>query len=162
MHRRRFLFPHLFPTQAELMPNVEAWDEAGVIDKSVLRRAYEAGVYSPHWPANQGGTPPEGGFDSFMDLIWIDELMRCGASGVVQCFGIRDMALPPLANLGTQDTTLTERVVREVVTGKKMIALCISEPTAGSDVASMQARQHQCVTTALVVGNSDTHSQCAS
>jgi len=124
--------------ESELIPRVEEWDTSGVFDKSVLRKAYEAGVFSPHWPESQGGTPPEGGFDSFMDLIWVDELMRCGASGVTQCFGIRDMALPPLANLGTQDRALTERIVREVVTGQKMIALCISEPSAGSDVASLQ------------------------
>ena len=142
--------------ETQLMPHVERWDSSGFLfspqvvfffsldfsagefDKGMLKKAYDAGVFSPHWPAEQGGTPPEGGFDTFMDLIWIDELMRCGASGVVQCFGIRDMALPPLANLGTQDAALTARVVKEVVTGEKMIALCISEPSAGSDVASLQ------------------------
>ena len=46
--------------EAELLPNVELWDERGTIDKDVLKRAYSAGVYSPHWPEAHGGTPPEG------------------------------------------------------------------------------------------------------
>jgi alkylation response protein AidB-like acyl-CoA dehydrogenase len=124
--------------EAELLPYVAEWDEEGILPMEVLDKAYEAGVYSPQWPAELGGTPPPAGFDSFYDFIWIDELMRCGCGGVMQAFGIYTMALPPIAKFGLAEPGLTDVIVREVVTAKKKIALCISEPYAGSDVGSMR------------------------
>jgi alkylation response protein AidB-like acyl-CoA dehydrogenase len=45
--------------------------------------------------AQYGGTPPEGGWDEFMNVIWIDELSRAEASGVVVVtFFIAYMSLP--------------------------------------------------------------------
>eukprot|EP00658_Telonema_sp_P-2_P047615 TRINITY_DN36227_c0_g1_i1.p1 TRINITY_DN36227_c0_g1~~TRINITY_DN36227_c0_g1_i1.p1 ORF type:complete len:413 (+),score=97.55 TRINITY_DN36227_c0_g1_i1:154-1392(+) len=125
--------------ESELKPFVDDWDEQHLVPREVLQKAYHAGVYSPHVDKGVGGTPPAGGWDSFMDLIWIDELMRCGCGGVVQVFGITTMALPPLRILGTQDPGLTDRVVRGIVTAQKQIALCISEPSAGSDVGGLVA-----------------------
>jgi len=46
------------------------------------------------------------------------------------------MALPPVVNFGS--SYLKEKVIRGVATGTHNIALAISEPTAGSDVANIQ------------------------
>jgi hypothetical protein len=32
-------------------------------------------------PEEWGGTPPEGGFDAFHDLIWLDEIARLACGG---------------------------------------------------------------------------------
>ena len=45
------------------------------------------------------------------------------------------MALPPLLNAGSE--FLKQKYVRDIVTARKRMALCISEPTHGSDVAGM-------------------------
>lgn len=46
------------------------------------------------------------------------------------------IGLPPVINFGSKH--LKEKIVRDVVTGEKSICLAISEPTAGSDVASIK------------------------
>ena len=56
--------------EKELKPFVDEWDEDKEVPNEVLLKAYEAGVYSPHAPAEHGGTPPPEGFDTFHDLIW--------------------------------------------------------------------------------------------
>jgi hypothetical protein len=45
------------------------------------------------------------------------------------------MALPPILNVGSK--FLKDKIVRDVVTGRKHICLAISEPGAGSDVAAI-------------------------
>ena len=87
------------------------------------------------WPIEHGGTPPPA-FDAFHDLIWIDELARCGGGGIVWSvftgFGI---ALPPILNHGPK--AMRDKVARDVISGKKIMGLAVSEPTAGSDVANL-------------------------
>jgi alkylation response protein AidB-like acyl-CoA dehydrogenase len=89
------------------------------------------------WPAAYGGTPPAQ-VDMFHDLIMLDELARCGGSGVMWGpFFSFSWALPPVLNYGTQQ--LKDRIARDIVTGKKLIALAVSEPYVGSDVAGMRS-----------------------
>jgi alkylation response protein AidB-like acyl-CoA dehydrogenase/predicted heme/steroid binding protein len=120
----------------ELLPYVHEWDEKGAYPMELHEKAYKAGVLAPIWPAEYGGTPPEG-FDAFHDLIWLDELARCGAGGVLWAvffsFGI---ALPPILNVGSQ--YLRDLVARDVITGKKIMSLAVTEPYAGSDVAALK------------------------
>ena len=69
--------------EANLVPFNEEWDEAGQCPIEKIRRdMHAAGLLSPWAPAHLGGTPPEGGWDEFMFIIWVDELGRCGAGGV--------------------------------------------------------------------------------
>lgn len=75
-------------------------------------------------------------FDAFHDLIWVDELARCGGGGILWSvftgFGI---ALPPILNHGSE--AMKQKVARDVISGKKIMGLAVSEPTAGSDVANL-------------------------
>jgi acyl-CoA dehydrogenase len=48
-------------------------------------------------------------------------------------FGI---SLPPVISVGSQ--ALKDKVVRPVITGEKIMALAVSEPYAGSDVAGLR------------------------
>ena len=43
------------------------------------------------WPEEFGGTPPDGGWDFFKDLIQEDELMRCGY-GTAMKHSVHDIA----------------------------------------------------------------------
>lgn len=125
---------------AEIRPNVLRWEKEQVLPLELLAKAARAGVYAPQWPAELGGTPPdgvEGSFDAFHDLIWVDELSRCASQSVILLFTIYTMALPPVLSLGTEEQV--RRVVPAVLAGEACISLCISEPSAGSDVARLQA-----------------------
>jgi len=128
----------------ELLPYVDEWEEQcaqqgkEVDFKAITRKAAAAGVLAPMYPESMGGTPLPGGvkFDAFHDLVWIDEISRTGASGLIACVTMFTMALPPVVLYGTP--AVKEKVVKPVLKGEKCIALCITEPTAGSDMAGLQ------------------------
>lgn len=126
----------------EIKPHIDDWNvkhlkEDWEIPKEFWRKAYEAGVFAPQWPEELGGTPPEGGFDVFHDLVLIDELSRIGDGGIIAGFFVYTMALPPILKVASQ--MIIDKVAKDVITGKKHISLCITEPAAGSDVAQMKA-----------------------
>ena len=74
--------------------------------------------------------------DAFHDLILIDELSRCASGGLLwACFTTFGIALPPVLNVGSQH--VKDLCARDVITGKKIMALAVTEPTAGSDVAGL-------------------------
>jgi alkylation response protein AidB-like acyl-CoA dehydrogenase len=69
----------------------------------------------------------------FHELIYGDELTRCGSVGV-SCLlneGIV-LGLPPVMAFGSE--TLKKKYVKSIIQGEKIICLAITEPTAGSDV----------------------------
>jgi len=120
---------------SELIPHVHDWDEAGEYPRDLNERAYRAGIYGAMWPAEYGGTPPRD-CDAFHDLIFIDELARCGSGGILwSVFFTFGIALPPILSVGSKE--LRDRVARDVITGKKVISLAVTEPFAGSDVAGL-------------------------
>ena len=122
--------------EKEVMPFCHEWDESGVYPVELRQKAYEAGVLGATWPKEYGGTPPQD-FDAFHDLILVDELARCGSGGIIWAvflgFGI---ALPPILSVGSE--YLREKVARDVIMGKKIMSLAVTEPYAGSDVAGLQ------------------------
>eukprot|EP01095_Lingulamoeba_sp_RSL-Kostka_P014482 TRINITY_DN6325_c0_g1_i1.p1 TRINITY_DN6325_c0_g1~~TRINITY_DN6325_c0_g1_i1.p1 ORF type:complete len:417 (+),score=173.54 TRINITY_DN6325_c0_g1_i1:41-1291(+) len=120
--------------EEELKPNVDEWIKTGY-PKELHERAYELGIQGVIYPKEYGGTRPDD-FDSFYELILIDELSRIGGGGVLGQMGINSMALPPIYNFGSD--FLKDLVLRDVITGKKNCCLAISEPWAGSDVANIR------------------------
>lgn len=122
----------------ELIPYVGKWDEEGTYPPDLHEKAYAAGVYGAMWPREWGGTPPEeGGGDVFHDFILWDEICRCGSGGLVAAvFLSAAIALPPIIAVGSKE--IKDKVCRDVITGKKIICLAITEPYAGSDVANLQ------------------------
>ena len=122
----------------ELAPFSGQWDEAGEYPRELHQKAYAAGILGANWPVEFGGTPPEGGkFDAFHDLIFHDELARCGAGGVLTgLFFTLGIALPPILRFGSD--FLKQKYARRAITGETIMALAVTEPYAGSDVAALQ------------------------
>lgn len=121
-----------------LVPYADDWDEAGLCPIEELRlKAAEAGVLCPWAPEELGGTPPLGGWDEFMFVIWADEFGRCGAGGVAILFFITYMSLPHILNFGSDH--LKETIARPIIAGKDGIAITLTEPQGGSDLANIQS-----------------------
>eukprot|EP01062_Namystynia_karyoxenos_P030534 TRINITY_DN227_c0_g2_i1.p1 TRINITY_DN227_c0_g2~~TRINITY_DN227_c0_g2_i1.p1 ORF type:complete len:433 (+),score=156.87 TRINITY_DN227_c0_g2_i1:88-1386(+) len=119
----------------EIKPHVDEWIEQGQYPLELHRRAHELGIGGVQYPREWGGECRFGEFDYFYELIKQDELYRAQGR-VLRHEAVDSMALPPVA-IAAQPA-LRDRVVPEVVSGRRHIALMISEPYAGSDVAGVR------------------------
>ncbi len=120
--------------QREVLPHINAWEEAGSFPREIYRKAGAAGLLGiGHDPA-YGGT----GEDVFMKIAATEEVMRSTSGGFAASLGSLDIALPPLEKWGSQ--ALKDRFVGPVLAGDMIAALAITEPSGGSDVASLRTR----------------------
>lgn len=121
--------------EREILPHIADWEEAEEFPRELYRKAGEAGILGIGYPEAYGGSH-EG--DLFAKLAASEELMRSGSGGLVAGLGSLDIGLPPLLKWGRAE--LRERIVPQVLAGEKIIALAVTEPSGGSDVASLKTR----------------------
>ena len=126
--------------EREITPFVDEWELQGEFPRELYHKAGEAGILAIGYPDAYGGS----GGDLFLKIACVEELMRCGSAGVVAGLGSLDISVPPILFLGTEDQK--SRFVPPVLKGDKISSLGITEPGAGSDVASIS-------TTAVRQGN---------
>ncbi|MDR2297091.1 MAG: acyl-CoA dehydrogenase family protein [Comamonas sp.] len=125
---RRFATEHI-------APHVTAWDEAGEFPRELYAQAAELGLLGIGYPEHLGGTPATHGLRA---ALWL-ALCRHGASGgVLASLLSHNIGLPPVVALGS--AALQQQVVPEVLAGRKIAALAITEPGGGSDVAALRTR----------------------
>ena len=115
----------------EILPHVEAWEEAGEFPRSLYRGAATLGLLGLGLPEALGGTPGDG----FHRMVVTEELAKAASGGVCAGLMSHSIALPPIVALGSE--ALKQRVVPPVVAGEKIAALAITEPGTGSDVANL-------------------------
>ncbi|SEK82723.1 acyl-CoA dehydrogenase [Atopomonas hussainii] len=121
--------------EVEILPHIADWEEAESFPRELYRKAGAAGILGIGYPEQYGGSY-EG--DVFAKVAASEELMRSGSGGLVAGLGSLDIGLPPV--LKWAKPALRERVVPEVLSGEKIIALAITEPSGGSDVANLKTR----------------------
>lgn len=79
--------------------------------------------------------PPEL-WDSFHEVLTVDELSRSASGGVVwNLIGGFCIGCPPLVNFGSEK--LKRRILPGIINGDKRICLAVTEPDYGSDVANI-------------------------
>ncbi|MBK5233222.1 MAG: acyl-CoA dehydrogenase family protein [Thermoleophilia bacterium] len=118
----------------EIAPNVAEWEEQREFPRELYQRCGELGLLGLKFPEEYGG---QGG-THLHDAIWVEELSRRGASGGVAA-GLNahsSIAMPPIFQFG--DEWQRQRWVVPGIKGEKIGALGITEPGAGSDVASIR------------------------
>jgi acyl-CoA dehydrogenase len=120
-------------TAAELTPHASEWDEAETFPRELYARAAGIGLLGAGFPEEYGGTP---GTDSFHRLVACIELAQCGAGGLLASLMSHTIGGPPIVALGTPE--LKARVLPPVLAGDKIMALAITEPGGGSDVAALR------------------------
>src|SRR5437762_11755662 len=93
----------------------------------------ELGLLGLRYPPELGG---QGG-DWGHTIVLAEEMARSGCGGVGMAMAVQsDMATPPIAKFGTEEQK--ERYLMPAIRGEKIACLGISEPNAGSDVASIE------------------------
>ena len=120
----------------EIVPHVAEWEAAGELPRELHRKAAAAGILGLRFPEEFGGTGE--GFDLFHGLVQSEELCRPGAGGIPASLMTHGIGLPPILALGSE--AMKRRVAPEVLAGEKIIALAITEPGGGSDVAALRTR----------------------
>lgn len=118
----------------EIEPHVIEWEEAGSFPRELYEKAARSGILGVSAPEEYGG----GGGDLFHAVITTEALLTAGSSGVVAGLGSLGIALPPILHLGTEEQK--RRFLPQVLAGKKIAALAITEPGTGSDVSGVRTR----------------------
>jgi acyl-CoA dehydrogenase len=120
----------------EIMPNIDAWEDARELPRELHKKAADAGILGLGYPEEYGGHSE--GFDIFHSLTQSEELARPGAGGLGASLMTHGIGLPPILRMGSEE--MKRRVAPAVLAGDKIIALAITEPGGGSDVAQLKTR----------------------
>ena len=118
--------------EREILPQAAAWDEAGEFPRGLYRKAAAAGLFAPGFPEEYGGMPA----DYFFRIQSAEEFARAGTGGLSASLFSHTIGAPPIAAVGSDE--LKRRVLPAILSGEKISALAITEPSGGSDVASLR------------------------
>ena len=120
--------------ETEVAPHAEAWRSAGMVDRDIYRKAGQAGLLCTWAEERFGGA----GIDDFrFEQIIIEENMRHGDIGFYVNLH-SDLVAPYIAKLGTDQQK--QRFMPGIVSGETILAIAMTEPSAGSDLAGMKTR----------------------
>ena len=119
--------------EKEVVPNHERWLGEGNIDKEMFRRAGEQGLLCVSAPEEYGGT---GVKDFRYNCVLNEEIQLAGVTSSGFCLTLHnDVCFPYFHRLCNQDQKA--RWMPGLVDGSLMAALAMTEPSIGSDLASM-------------------------
>jgi alkylation response protein AidB-like acyl-CoA dehydrogenase len=125
--------------KANLTPEVVAASEGGGLEGTETleilrdwnRTMADAGWAAPAWPVEYGGraaTVAE-------QLAWLEEMAAVKAPGVINVIGVSNIA-PAIMAVGTDEQR--ERYLAPMLRGDEVWSQGMSEPDAGSDLASLR------------------------
>ena len=118
----------------EINPYVDAWEADEIFPAHELfKKMGNAGFLGINKPVAYGGM----GLDYSFQLAFVEALgdIRCG--GVPMAIGVQtDMATPALARFGSDE--LRREFLAPTIAGDLVCSIGVSEPGAGSDVASIK------------------------
>ena len=95
------------------------------------RRLADAGWAAPAWPFEHGGR----GADIDEQLVYLEEMSECSAPGPLNVICVSNIA-PAIMTYGTDQQK--ERYLRPMLRGDEIWSQGMSEPDAGSDLASLR------------------------
>jgi alkylation response protein AidB-like acyl-CoA dehydrogenase len=118
---------------SEIVPHMEDWREAGIVDRQAFRLAGEQGFLMV-WPDEKYGGM--GDPDFRFEQIIIEETAYARAADWYNSLHSR-LVGPYLARFGTDEQC--ERFLPKCVSGEHILAIAMTEPDAGSDLAGMRS-----------------------
>jgi len=121
--------------EKEVIPQVEEWEAAKAVPRSLLEQVGGLGFFGLRIPEAYGGL----GLGHMASLVLAEELGRITAGGVAITLLVHtDLATPYVTNFGSEE--MKSRWLPPFATGELITAIGVTEPDAGSDVASIKAR----------------------
>lgn len=119
--------------EKELAPNADQWEKDENFPNWVFKKAGDLGIHGAHFKEEHGGS----GGDYWFSVAKGEEYAGINSAGVGMGLLVQsDMATPCIADLGTKDQI--EEFLKPALAGDKIVALGVTEPDAGSDVAGIR------------------------
>jgi alkylation response protein AidB-like acyl-CoA dehydrogenase len=117
----------------EMVPHHEAWEEAGIVDRSLFLKAGAQGFLGMAVPEEHGG----GGVEDFRyNVVIAEEIQRAGVNAAGLGWTLHnDICLPYFLTLTTDEQKA--RWLPGICSGELITAIAMTEPAIGSDLASM-------------------------
>jgi citronellyl-CoA dehydrogenase len=118
----------------EINPHVDEWERAGIYPAhEVFKKLGNLGLLGLCKPVEYGGA----GLDYSYGMVMAEELGAIEAGGVGMSIGVQtDMATPALARFGSDH--VKREFLAPAIAGDDVACIGVSEPGAGSDVASVR------------------------
>ncbi len=119
--------------ERELAPHAREWDERAEFPKELFRRFAELGLFGIRHDPAYGGS----GLDWWYVVAYVEELVHSRNAGLNMSMLVHgEMATPVIADIGTEEQK--REFLAPAIRGERIAALAVSEPDAGSDVASIR------------------------
>jgi citronellyl-CoA dehydrogenase len=119
----------------EIAPFAEAWDNAGEFPRELFNKAADLGLFGLRVDPRWGGS----GLDWWATAAYLEALAYSDSSAVNMGLCVQsELTIPAIHSLGTEEQK--EEFLPPALTGRWVLALGITEPEAGSDVAGIQTR----------------------
>ncbi len=123
LHIRRFL-------EKEVVPYLDEWEET-LFPDAIVRRMGELGFLGLRYPPELGG---QGG-DYFSAVVLSEEMARAHTGGLGMAVAVQsEMATPPVFKFGSPEQH--RKFLVPAISGEAIAAIAMTEPDAGSDLAS--------------------------
>jgi alkylation response protein AidB-like acyl-CoA dehydrogenase len=118
---------------AEIEPKIAQWNRDGTTDRETWRKCGEAGFLGANAPEEYGGS----GGDFLFDAIVMEELAHIRAHALM--IGLHsDICMPYLKAYASEEQKL--KFLPGCISGETILAVAMTEPGTGSDLANVQTR----------------------
>lgn len=122
----------------EIQPYRDKWDAQEIVDREAFLKAGEQGFLCMWADERYGGAGVE---DFRYEQILLEENARYGDTGFFMFLHSR-LVGPYIGQLGTDEQKA--RWLPKCVTGENILAIAMTEPGAGSDVAGIRSKAEDC------------------
>lgn len=117
---------------AEIVPHMEEWRRAGIVDREAFKRAGEQGFLMV-WPDEKYGGMGDNDFR--FEQVIIEETAYARVGDWYNSLHSR-LVGPYFSRFGSEEQC--QRFLPKCVTGETILAIAMTEPDAGSDLAGMR------------------------
>ena len=116
--------------KAEVVPHIDRWDEAGIIEKEIWPKAGAVGMLCPTVPEEYGGLGLDFGYNAI-----IDEEISYG--GTALGFSLQsDIVVNYIVSYGSEEQK--RHWLPKLVSGEVVTAIAMTEPGVGSDLQGIR------------------------
>jgi acyl-CoA dehydrogenase len=120
---------------SKIAPDFQRWEEAGIIDRSLLNAGGASGLLCPQVPEEFGGA----GGDFRHNAVIIEELSYSGFAGPATDFSVHnDVCCGYLLSYGSPEQK--KKWLPRMVSGETICAIAMTEPGTGSDLQGVRTR----------------------